>query len=334
MKQNILIGCALACVIFSACRKEDDIFDGPSLNDIYGEFSFIQEFDIVDRDVDFGAGETTAFTAEFSKNMQWKVEITGLTTGAVKVIEGTSNVLDVTNTQWNGSTTTLPMFQAEMCAVMLTFTTEPDTIFDTLEVISPKNNAGLLISDFESGWNPGWNSFVQSGADMSFIITEDVQAAQGNKYYDMGGAVDWDWLIGLVNIPATAYGAPTFALNSNPANVYFNVMLYNPPGITNSLVLFQFREDDNEDGVFTEGEEDMFSIEVRMTQPGWQLISSQYQELPTLVNGAVSDPLGNGIYEPHKLYQVSVLMLADPTSGYSQAFMDYMIFTEGNALEP
>lgn len=321
-------------ILLNACRKDADVFDGPSLNDIYGEFSFVEPLLITNESVDFGAGQTTAFTAEFSKNVNWQISIKGLSSGAEKIITGTSNLLSVDNATWNGSATILPMFRAELCAVELTFSTEPDTVRDTLEILAPKSNTGLLLADFETGFNAGWEPFVQAGADMSFSVTNSLTAGQGQFYYDMGGAVDWDWLIGLIDIPATAYGSSTFALNSNPDNVFFNVMLYNPVGITNSIVLFQFREDDNGDGSFSEGTEDMFSVEVKMTETGWQLISRNYAELATIVNGVPVDPLGNGLHEPDKLFQISVLMLANPSSGYSQALMDYMIFTEGAALEP
>ena len=112
-------------------------------------------------------------------------------------------------------------------------------------------------------------------------------------------------------------------------------MLSKIPGLNNGLVLFQFREDDNGDGVYTDGEEDLFSIEVALNnEDGWQLISSKYADMPTLVNGAPVDAIGNGIYEPEKLIQVSILMLANPVSGYAQAYMDLMLFTENQPFKP
>lgn len=325
----------LGLTLLASCKKDDVNFDGPSLIDLYGEFSILSPLEVSDDNLDFAAGEQATFTAEFSKSVDWTVRITGLESGAVKNITGFSRLLDVSNAVWNGSTTNLPMFKAEECAVALFVASETDTLRDTLTVISPKVNNGLLLADFEDGWNAGWGSFVQSGADMSFVIREDGQAAQGNKYYDMGGEVNWDWLIGLIDIPASAYGAPTFALSSNPENVYFNILMAKQPGITNALVLFQFREDDNGDGVYTDNEEDLFSIEVRLDdQDGWQLISSKYADLATLINGAAADPIGNGLHEPDKLLQVSILMLANPASGYSQAWMDYILFTENGPLVP
>jgi hypothetical protein len=52
------------------------------------------------------------------------------------------------------------------------------------------------------------------------------------------------------------------------------------------------------------------------------------------VNGAETAPIGNGLHEPDKLVQVSILFLANPASGYSQAYLDYVTFTEGGPLQP
>jgi len=83
----------------------------------------------------------------------------------------------------------------------------------------------------------------------------------------------------------------------------------------------------------------MYSIELKHggdegLQAGWQTISVRYSDLTALVNGSPATPNGNGILEPHKLMEVRTLFLADPNSGYSQTFMDYMIFTENGPLEP
>jgi hypothetical protein len=322
-------------MLFSACKKEETIFDGPSLNDIYGEFSLLQPLEVNSSNVDFEAGQTAVFTAEFSKNVSWILKITGTSSGAVKEITGFSKSLDASNATWNGTTTNLPMFKAEDCTVELSFENEEETYASSITVDAPKVNTGLLLEDFEGEWNPGWGSFVQAGADMSFVIKTDGNAAQGNGYYDMGGEVGWDYLIGLIDIPGSAYGAPTFDLSSNPDNVYFNVLLAKQPTLNNALVLFQFREDENGDGVYTEGEEDLYSIEMLLNgENGWQLVSRKYADLVTLINGEPAAAIGNGINEPDKLIQVSILMLANPATGYSQTLMDYMIFTENGPLQP
>ncbi|NND94402.1 MAG: hypothetical protein HKN45_06010, partial [Flavobacteriales bacterium] len=311
--KNLLIGTlTIITLVFISCERTEDDFQGPALSNIFGEFTILEELDITNRNVDFAADQTTVFTAVFSKQVDWEIHITGQTTGAHKVIEGFSAELNGTNARWNGTTTDIPLFKAEECAVELRIPSDSVVVFDTLNVTSSRIIEGLVVADFESGVNNDWNIFAQSGANMSFIITDDIPPAQGDAYYDMGGEVSWDYLIGLIEFPAFALGEPTYALSNDPTQVYFNVMLYIPEGIVNEIVLFQFREDDNGDGVYTEGSEDMFSIELTGLDAGWQLISVRYADMPTLVNGAPAAPFGNGLYEANKLNRVSVLFLANP----------------------
>ncbi|WP_430404142.1 hypothetical protein [Fluviicola sp.] len=267
------------------------------------------------------------FTCETSTIKEWKISITGQTSGATKIISGTSKVVDVSNSVWNGSTTNLPMFKAETCDVMLTFTGAADTLHTTVIVSAPKVNQGFLIADFETGWNSGWGTFIQSGASMDFNIKTDATAPQNGSYYNMQGTVNWDWLIGLVDFKASAYGSPTLPLTDNAGNLYFNVLIYGAPGYPNSLVLLRFDEDENVDGTFTDGSEDQYSLEVPVTWTGWKLVSLKYSDL-------VGNGNGNGVHNPNKLNKVSVLHLANPASGFAKSGIDYLIFTENAALNP
>ncbi len=331
MKKIILL--LVPIILFLSCKR-DDSFEGPALSDLYGGFKILEDLSISNRNVDFANGQTTYFTAKFSKIADWEITITGLTSGAQKIIIGKSMEVGTDNALWDGSTTVFPMFKAEKCAVVLSIPADTLSSFDTLTVVSPKIDEGFLIADFESGMNNDWEVFAQSGTNMSFAISDDLTAPQGNYYYDMGGAVDWDWLIGMIEFPPAAYGLQHFPLNENPDKVYFNVLLYLPAGITNAVVLFQFREDDNQDGVFTDSNEDMYSIELKNFDVGWQMVSLKYADLVTLVNGQPAEPNGNKQHNPERLIRISTLMLADPSSGYSQTLMDYMIFTENAPLNP
>jgi hypothetical protein len=318
-----------------ACRKEEATkFDGPSLEDLNGAFVIINGLQASQDSVDFATGESVYFTAEVSKISPWKITITGQTSGAVKEITGLSSTIDVSKSLWNGSTTKFPIFKSEMCKVDLTFTNEPDKLTVYVKVLAPKLNAGFLISDFESGFNSGWTTFAQLGANMDFQIRSDVSAPEGESYYNMAGTVDWDWLIGLVNFKASAYGAPTFPLSSNPNNVYFNVMLYGEPGLTNTLVLFQFEEDENGDGAFTSTSEDMYSLQVTVDWVGWKMVSVKYSDIPCLVNGSPAAPNGEGTHQSNKIRTINMLHLANPNSGFAKAKIDYMIFTENAPLNP
>jgi hypothetical protein len=117
MKKSIYF-LLFASLVYTSC-KVDDEFEGPSLVDLYGEFTLVTPLDITNRDVNFSTGESTAFTASFSKNVDWTIEVKGLQSGAVKRFTGFSNVIDATNATWNGTTTDLPKFRVEDCAVQL-----------------------------------------------------------------------------------------------------------------------------------------------------------------------------------------------------------------------
>jgi len=333
MKYYITLS-ALILVLFS-CHKKDSKIDGPSLEDLYGPFSVESPLAASLDSVDFASGETVYFTAKFSKTSEWNLKITGLVSGAVKTITGTSNELNASSSLWSGETTNLPIFKNEMCKVELTFPNEPDTLITYVKVLQAKVNSGFLIADFENGFNNGWSSYIQSGASMNFQVLADASSPQGNKYYNMAGTVNWDWLIGLVNFKSTAYGgAPAFPLNANPNNVYFNVMVYGEAGTSNSIVLFQFEEDENNNGVFTAASEDMYAKEIKVDWAGWKLVSIKYSDLEYLVDGVPATPNGNGVHDSDKIKTINMLHLANPNSGFAKSKLDYIIFTENGPLVP
>jgi hypothetical protein len=315
-------------LLLTACRKKEaGKMDGPDLTNIYGTFEVVTTLTPSQSSVDFSAGQTVYFTCETSIIKEWTISITGQTSGATKIITGTGKVLNASNALWNGSTTNFPMFKAETCDVMLTFTGETDTLHTTVTVTAPKVNPGFLIADFETGWNSGWSTFIQSGASMDFNIKTDTTSPQANSYYNMQGTVNWDWLIGLVDFKASAYGSPTLPLTDNAGNLYFNVLIYGAPGYPNSLVLLRFDEDENQDGTFTDNSEDQYSLEVPVSWVGWKLVSLKYSDLEGTGNG-------NSVHNPDRLNKVSVLHLANPASGFAKSGIDYLIFTENAPLNP
>ncbi|MDA1382750.1 MAG: hypothetical protein O3A22_02505 [Bacteroidetes bacterium] len=326
MKYNLFL-LLLLTVLFSCRKDEIDIFEGPDLNDVYGEFTVITSLESSQPNVDFADGQTVYFTCELSKVIDWQLTITGQTSGAEKLISGTSKYVDTNTSTWDGSTTNFPMFKSEVCNVMLTFNGESDTLNTSVTVDLPKVNEGFVIADFETGWNSGWTTFIQSGAGMDFNIKTDASAPNENSYYNMQGLVDWDWLTGLVDFNATAYGSTTIPLSDNGDNLYFNAIVYGDPGLPNSRVLFRFDEDENEDGSFNVSNEDQFGYEIIIQWEGWKLITVKYSDM-------VGSGGGGNIHNPDKLNKVSVLHLADPASGMAKSGIDYLIFTENAPLQP
>lgn len=335
MRTNYIIGLFCATLAFISCERNTEDTLGPNLSDIYGEFQVFEPFTADKQNVDFSTGQSVRFSSRFSKTVDWQIRIVGQNSGAIKLLSGKSKVIDEITGTWDGSTTLLPMFKTEPCKAYLEILEENFTdSLTNLNIDSTKTNDGFEVAHFENGLNPGWDIFAQSGANMTFTIAQSDSAAEKQHFYDMGGEVTFDYLIGYIYFPATAYGEVTFPLNENPNDVFFNVMLSKPPQITNEIILFQFTEDENGDGVFQPNSEDMYSLELKNIESAWSLISVKYADLTALVNGAPAAPNGNGIHEPDKLLEVRTLFLADPTSGYSQTFMDYIIFTESQPLKP
>lgn len=334
MKNIVKLHLFLFAILMFGCKHDKAPYDGPDLNDLYGSFRFLEPFKSNLDSVDFSASQTNYFTAKMNKLVDWKISIKGLSSGAEKIITGKSKTIDVTSALWNGSTSILPMFKKENCSVLLTFPTEKDSVSTTIKVINPKVNAGYIVADFESGFNNSWVKFAQSGASMDCQIRSVVPIPQGNNFYNMAGTVNWDWLVSLIEFPSSANGLAHFPLNTNPNNVYFNVLVWGEPGITNAILLFQLREDDNNNGTFESSTEDEYDYELKITWSGWRLITVKYSDLATLVNGAPSAPKGNQQQNPERLLKISALHLADPSSGFSKTKMDYLIFTDNKALEP
>ncbi|MCB9245057.1 MAG: hypothetical protein H6606_01390 [Flavobacteriales bacterium] len=331
IRSLILLG--IFILAFTQCTRTEDPFEGPSMAEIYGEFAIMEDFAASTASIDFSTGQEMYFTARFSRMTSWKIEITSSGSGSRKIIEGRSRVLDASNASWDGSTTVFPVFKPGQCTAVLTVEADSSTHQASVNVTGGLIPGGKVVSDFETPIDPKWTLFVQTGANMSFKPESKIAAPVGAQYFDMGGAVAWDWLIGLFHVPQSAMGADGFDLPENADQVYFNVVLYRPDTLRNGFLLFRFSEDENGDGTFTEASEDQYAVEVHDMDPGWNIVSFKYADLQYLINGSPATPKGNGVKNPDKLNMLSCLLLADPSSGYAQVLMDYMVFTIGEPLK-
>lgn len=336
MKNTLTLGCCISLLMFLfACRKNKPDFEGPSIQELYSDFKLMQAFKANRDSVNFTQGETVQFSATFNKVVDWTIHIVGKKSHGVKRISGVSKQIDATNGVWDGSVSNFPMFMQEDCSVMLTINQVADTFRLNEKIIGTKPLNGFMVADFETGLKPGWVRFAQTGANMDFQIKTDTLAPQGGKYFNMAGTVNWDWLIGLIDYPASAYGSiKTFPLLSNADAVYFNCLIYGVPNTNPTLVLFQFKEDENGDGVINANTDDQYDFQVNVDWVGWKLVSVKYKDVQTLVNGVPSTPKGNGIHNPDKIGKISMLHLANPNDGFASSKIDLLMFTENSALQP
>ncbi len=326
MKKIFLLIITFAVVL--GCRKEESTYDGISINELYSDFMMLQNFSIDKDTVNFGSGENAVFSAVFNKPVNWSIEVTGQLSKAKKILSGQSKRIDASNGTWDGSTTIFPMFKAEACVAQLFIEGVSDTFVVATAIKSIKVNSGLVIADFENGFNSAWTRYVQSGANMDWNIKTDSLCPQGAKYLKMAGTVNWDYLIGLIDFPATAYGGGnTLPLSPNPDNVYFNCLIYGVPNTNESIVLFQFKEDENGDGVYNANTDDQYDYQITVNWEGWKLVSVKYSDIISLNNGQPTTPNGNSIHNPDKIAKISMLDLANPSNGFASCKIDYLIFT-------
>jgi hypothetical protein len=332
--KNIFIYCILLSTLFFSCRKNKTTFDGPSITDLYGDFKLLENFKVNKDSVAFANAETAIFSARFNKVTDWTIRIEGQNSKSVKILSGKSNMIDATNATWDGSTTLLPLFKQEQCKAVLRIAGITDSFVVPIKISSNKKNNGFLIADFENGFNTKWTKFVQTGANMDFNIKADSVAPQENKYLKMAGTVNWDWLIGLIDFNATAYGtANVLPLSTNAEGVYFNCLVYGVPNTNVSKVLFQFKEDENADGTFNAATEDQYDFLIDVTWEGWKLVTVKYADIPALSNGQPTTPKGNALHNPDKIGKISMLHLADPAVGFASCGVDYIIITD-KPLQP
>ncbi len=318
----------LASVSFLSCEKEG--IEGPNLNDLFGELNIIEEFQIVNDSASFNT-ESAYFTAKFSKIVDWKISITGVSSGAQKVILGKSNEINATNSLWRGEVTTLPFFKEENCSVLLTFPSHNDTISRSYMISTAKtygNGSELVVSDFENGFNPNFYDFFQSTCLKKI---ESGGAGQSDKYLVQEGTCDWDWLIGYVDYYADHWYQQG-TLNANPENVYINIMIngdstLSPTNEANSLFKLEFWEDENQDGYYDLSSEDKYAVEFDVDWNGWKMISYRYSDLILEWNSG-----GNAIREPNKISNFRTLLLANPESGFAKADVDYIVWSEGSSI--
>lgn len=331
MNRILLVLIAFLGVAGLSCERSTDP-EGPSLNDLYGDFQVLEAFEASRQNVDFSNGSTMFFTAFFSKQVNWRITITGQSSGAAKVIEGFTFRITEENSTWIGDITSLPMMKEEPCEVVLNVETLDTNFADTIfiNVRGVKANQGKLVTDFENGLNPGFIRFVQSGVPpMIFDTINDVTSAQGNACYEMSGEVPFADDLGNILMPKSSFTDTAFELPPNDQTVYFNFFARKGPMTVDELFVFQFMEDDDGNGEYNAGSDDLYEYVLDGLPEEWEHFSVKYADI---VGSSLN---GNQQRDPDRLIQMRLLPISPPPNrARIQTFVDYMIFTENTPLRP
>jgi hypothetical protein len=334
---------------FNGCTKDD--VEGPLITDLYGTFSITDSFLLVNKTPDFSSGDIVKFYCGFNKTIDWKITITGLQSNSVKEISGFSSSIDSNNVMWSGTTSQLPFFNIENCAVELTFMNESDTLRDTLNIVGTNSyEDGILVADFENGLPPdalvSWTSNI---GFRTFDISND-DPLLGNAYFKMGGKVNWDWPIGKLDLKlslsSVTVPAEEFYINigilSDSIDIhtgqFINIM------ISESTLPFNDDLTPNQVGqqladIFDASDE-VYKMKVPVDWHGWRILSFPYSEFEELSPGAAGIIFNKN---PNNISGIRIACQACPSSGANvncpenldkivRTDIDHIIFTEYSPL--
>lgn len=349
-KVNLIFVLALMTLCWG-CSHEDEGFDGPNLVERFGPFNVVTDLSASQSTVDFAAGETVFFTAEFNKSINWVITITGMESGAVKRIEGFDRKVSADNATWDGGTTDLPLFRDEMCTAVLTIVEESYTS-STVEVttLSQKVYGGTLYSDFETfdiGANGEFGNYEfeltpDSGVRMG---DETIVAPEGDKFvyiagtdFENNGQGTDNFFVGLIDLYGSASGGDYVSLPTTvPEEVYFNCFLYSN-GSQHGLAIVDFFMDTNDSGDFQPSDAGYrFQMDTG-DWSGWQFVSFPMSEVYTVDGeGNLTDDSPTQA-ELEKFVNMRLLLISQnneqPSPREEVGFgIDYITFTQGGPLD-
>jgi hypothetical protein len=335
--------------IFS-CTKEKS--EGPSINELYGDFDGTASLLVSNKNPDFSNNEVTKFSCEFGKIVDWKISITGLVSNAKKIITGNSNILDSNINFWDGSASEFPFFIEENCALELTFLYQPDTLRDTVLIIGTQlYDDGYIVADFENGFPLDGLIKPQGNNTMPTFVIADDEPLLGNHYFQMGGKLNFDWALGKIDLKldysssSISSQADDFYLNlgilsdtidldGNPIHngQFLNIL------ISESDAEFNSGGDVNVATIF-DNDEEVYKLKIYIDWDGWKLISIRYSDF-------VATNSSSGVTfakNPKDIKGMRIACQACPSSGASaqceenfdrivRTDFDHIIFTENRAF--
>ena len=344
IKIKLILFLGLVCFLHSCTKIE---FEGPSIATIYGDFELIEPLKITNKTPSFSSNEQVGFHCEFNKPVQWKITILGLNTSASRVITGFSNLIDSNMIVWNGGPSQVPFFSEEDCAIELTFENETDTLRDTITIVSAKTfNNGIWFEDFEDGIpSEGLVYYNTDGGGMTFSVAND-DALLGSSYFKMGGRVNWDWNLGVLDLPLNITN-----VSQNSDDLYINIGILSDlqdlhtGQFINILISeetgtpFNDNPNNNTSDLF-EPTMEVYKMKVPVDWDGWQMKSFKYSDFEPV------SPNNQGInfnMNPSDIRAIRISCQACPSSTGNpicpenfgkdvRTDIDHIIFTANSSL--
>jgi hypothetical protein len=304
-----------------------------------------------------GISHCDTFKANLSHVVSWKVDLIGLSSGAVKRITGTS---DTVKALWWGGNDGISLFRrGEKVEATLSFYGTELQYKDTVVILGTKHYydldfpRGHSIENMEAGRGilPGsWYNFHDPKGSAGIVGPAEeqiyngldsgaVNAVEGYGYYLFDGidrstlnsAYSTFFIMGAGFQQATPIlsGIP----NMNPDSLYFNVYVYGF-GLPNTKFQVGFDEDDNSNGSWSNLYEDEIVYITRVDWTGWRLISFKYTDAKFSNIDPNGGAHGNRKFEPGKIIKMGFVMNSDPATYHAKVAYDFPSFTYGHPFNP
>jgi hypothetical protein len=344
IKTQLIFFLSLVYFLHSCTKKE---FEGPSIENLYGDFEVIESLKLTNKSPSFSNNEYVGFHCEFNKPVKWKIAIQGLSTSATRQITGFSNLIDSNMIVWSGGPSQVPFFSEEACAIELTFENEIDTLRDTITIVSAKTyDNGIWFQDFEDGFpTDGLVYYNTDGGGMTFSIAND-DALLGNSYFKMGGRVNWDWALGILDLPLNITN-----VSQASDDLYINIGILSDlqdlhtGQFINILISeetdtpFNDNPNNNASDLF-ESTMEVYKMKVPVDWNGWQLKSFRYSDFEPV---SPSNQNINFNMNPNDISAIRISCQACPSSSGNpicpenfgkdvRTDIDHIIFTSNSSL--
>ena len=213
MRTSIFIIVLLFSFLFS-CKKET--FVGPPIESYFGILNISESFSHNKPvGVDFSNGDTLNFSAEFSIQAEFNINIVGRTSGANFNINQTSQNLE--NTFWLGESNTIFFKQYEWCDINLSFNGHDTILTDSVLILGVQDFSlmGKLLTSFE---DPSEYNVVNGSSTVTNNIVSNVNlSVHGTNFLEIKGEGQ-----------GTYFGATRFQFNKGTiaepeaSDIYFN----------------------------------------------------------------------------------------------------------------
>lgn len=268
------------------------------------------------------------FSARFSQSVAWNLKVLGRQSTAQWEVAGTSSRLDSSNSEFLGFAQNLFFFRpGEVCDVELRINGWPKVYRTHFVINNGPAFKAELIDDFESpGDSTGFANLYTDPGDslLEYHNGDQEKVFEGQRSLKLSG-FDYNGNYWLSMLTSRNVDLKSRLNDHEPDETWLNFFgIGQKDG--HAQIELQIKEDENNDGVFTAGTDELWTAKVVLSD-GWDLHSLRFSDFTKSGTG------GNGNLQLGKALSLSMVLIANPPGGYTEAWLDYVNVTFNQAFQ-